>query len=74
MTFPELCQNLTDKGGRLPRLALGATIVRLPTDEEKTSPIQSLGGSFRTDPPFFLKKENHGEGDVGPQANKIYSN
>ena len=74
MTFPELCQNLTDKGGRLPGLALGATIVRLPTDKEKISPIQSLGGSFRTPPPLFLKKENHGEGDVGPRANKIYSN
>ena len=49
MTFPELCQNLTDKGGRLPELALGATIIRLPTDKEKTSPI-SLGGSFRTPP------------------------
>ena len=66
MTFPELCQNLTDKGGRLPGLALGATIIRLPTDKEKTSPIRSLGGSFRTHPPLFLKKENHGEGDVGP--------
>ena len=33
-----LCQNLTDKGGRLPGLALGATIIRLPTDKEKTSP------------------------------------
>ena len=52
MRFPELCQNLTDKGGRLPGLALGATIVRLPTDKEKTSPIRSLGGSFRT-PPLF---------------------
>ena len=56
MTFPELCQNLTDKGGRLPGLALGA----------KTSHIRSLGGSFRTHSPLFLKKENHGEGDVGP--------
>ena len=56
MTFPELCQNLTDKGGRLPGLALGATIVRLPTDKEKISPIQSLGGSFRTHPPSFPKK------------------
>ena len=26
MRFPELCQNLTDKGGRLPGLPLGATI------------------------------------------------
>ena len=33
------CQNLTDKGGRLPGLAPGATIIRLPTDKEKTSPV-----------------------------------
>ena len=32
------------------------TIIRLPTDKEKTSPIQSLGGSFRAHPPLFLKK------------------
>ena len=56
MTFPELCQNLTDKGGCLPGLALGATIIRLPTDKEKTSPIRSVGGSFRTHPPSFPKK------------------
>ena len=33
-----LCQNLTDKGGRLPGLAPGATIIRFPTDKGKTSP------------------------------------
>ena len=44
-----------------------ANIIRLSTDKEKTSPIQNLGGSSRTPPPLF-KKENHGEGDVGPRA------
>ena len=65
MTFPELCQNLTDKGGRLPGLALGATIIRLLTDKEKTSPIQSLGGSFRTHPPSFPKKGEPWRGGCG---------
>ena len=72
MTFwiiPEL-----DRYGRASaRTGSRATIIRLPTDKEKTSHIRSLGGSSRT-PPLFKKKENQGEGDAAPRANKIYSN
>ena len=55
---------MTEKGGRLPVLAPGATIIRVSTE--------SLGGSSRTHLPFFTKGEPR-EGDVRLQANKIYS-
>ena len=64
-----------DRQGRASaRTGSGATIIRLPTDKEKTSPIRSLGGSSRTHPASLPKKGEPWRGDVGPRANKIYSN
>ena len=65
---------MTDEEGLLPGLAPGATIIRLPTDKEKTSPILKSGWVLQdTSHLSFSKKENRGEGDEGPRTNKIYT-
>ena len=56
-----------DRKGRASASAgSGVTIIRLPTDKEKTSSVFKS----RTEPPFFLQKENQGEGDIGPEVTK----
>ena len=44
-----------------------------PTDKEKLHLSEVWVGPPRQTPSLF-KKKNQGEGDVGPRANKIYSN
>ena len=53
---------------------LWATIIRLLTDKERLHPSEVWVNSPGHPPFFEKKKENQGEGDVGPPANKIYSN
>ena len=70
MTF-QVKPKYARKGRASASAGSGATIIRLLTDKEKLhlSEVQ-VGPSGH---PPFLQKENQGEGDVGPQANKIYS-
>ena len=60
---------MTEKGGCMSASAgSGATIIRLPIKD-----FTCLKSGFvHQDTPPFLQKENEGEEDVGPRANKIH--
>ena len=64
-----------DRNGRASaRTGSRATVIRLPKMKKRLHPSEVWVGTPGHTPPFLLKRENQGEGDVGPRANKIYSN